>query len=43
MAKNRSTASLDQHLNDPYVKLAKKHGYRARAVFKLMAIDAQIG
>lgn len=31
-------AWLDQHRNDPYVKLARKHGYRARAAFKLIEI-----
>lgn len=42
MAKNRfNKAWLDQHLNDPYVKLAQKHGYRARAAFKLLEIDEQ--
>jgi 23S rRNA (uridine2552-2'-O)-methyltransferase len=42
MAKNRfNKAWLDQHLNDPYVKLARKHGYRARAAFKLIEIDQQ--
>lgn len=42
MSKNRfSKAWLDQHLNDPYVKLARKHGYRARAAFKLIEIDRQ--
>ncbi|MFO1196506.1 MAG: RlmE family RNA methyltransferase [Burkholderiaceae bacterium] len=42
MAKNKfNKAWLDQHLNDPYVKLAQKHGYRARAAFKLIEIDAQ--
>ena len=42
MAKNKfNKAWLDQHLNDPYVKLARKHGYRARAAFKLIEIDAQ--
>lgn len=28
-----------EHLNDPYVKLAQKEGYRARAAYKLMEID----
>lgn len=42
MAKNKFNKSwLDQHRNDPYVKLAQKHGYRARAAFKLIEIDAQ--
>lgn len=39
MAKNRfNQAWLDRHRNDPYVKLAIKHGYRARAAFKLTEI-----
>lgn len=42
MAKNKfNKAWLDQHVNDPYVKLAQKHGYRSRAAFKLIEIDAQ--
>jgi 23S rRNA (uridine2552-2'-O)-methyltransferase len=42
MAKNKfNKAWLDQHLNDPYVKLATKHGYRSRAAFKLIEIDQQ--
>lgn len=34
-------AWLARHLNDPYVKLAQKHGYRSRAAFKLIEIDEQ--
>jgi 23S rRNA (uridine2552-2'-O)-methyltransferase len=30
---------LNDHMNDPYVKLAQKEGYRARAAFKLKEID----
>lgn len=30
---------MQEHLNDPYVKLAQKEGYRARAAYKLMEID----
>ncbi|RMX07868.1 RlmE family RNA methyltransferase [Corticibacter populi] len=30
---------LHDHINDPYVKLAQKEGYRARAVYKLQEID----
>ena len=29
---------LAQHINDPWVKLAQKHGYRSRAAFKLSEI-----
>ncbi|MCM2251502.1 MAG: RlmE family RNA methyltransferase [Ramlibacter sp.] len=32
-------AWLNDHVNDPYVKLAQKEGYRARAAFKLKEID----
>ncbi|MDO9282337.1 MAG: 23S rRNA (uridine(2552)-2'-O)-methyltransferase RlmE [Methylotenera sp.] len=34
-----SKAWMLEHLNDPYVKLAQKDGYRARAAYKLMEID----
>jgi 23S rRNA (uridine2552-2'-O)-methyltransferase len=34
---------LNDHVNDPYVKMAKKDGYRARAAFKLKEIDEQLG
>jgi 23S rRNA (uridine2552-2'-O)-methyltransferase len=30
---------LHSHINDPYVKLAQKEGYRARAAYKLKEID----
>lgn len=32
-------AWLHDHINDPYVKLANKEGYRARAAYKLKEID----
>ncbi len=32
-------AWLHEHINDPYVKLANKEGYRARAAYKLKEID----
>lgn len=32
-------AWLNDHVNDTYVKLAKKDGYRARAAYKLQEID----
>jgi 23S rRNA (uridine2552-2'-O)-methyltransferase len=32
-------AWLNDHVNDPYVKLARKEGYRARAAYKLKEID----
>ena len=38
--KNRTNrAWVARHLDDPYVKLAQKHGYRSRAAFKLIEID----
>src|SRR5262245_739384 len=36
-------AWLHDHLNDPYVKLATKEGYRARAAYKLKEIDETLG
>jgi 23S rRNA (uridine2552-2'-O)-methyltransferase len=33
---------LNDHVNDPYVKLAKKEGYRARAAYKLKEIDESL-
>ncbi|VVE24566.1 MULTISPECIES: RlmE family RNA methyltransferase [Pandoraea] len=42
MAKNRfSHAWLHDHINDPYVKMAQREGYRARAAYKLKEIDEQ--
>lgn len=32
-------AWLNDHVNDPYVKMAKRDGYRARAAYKLKEID----
>jgi 23S rRNA (uridine2552-2'-O)-methyltransferase len=32
-------AWLNDHVNDPYVKLAQREGYRARAAYKLKEID----
>ena len=32
-------AWINDHVNDPYVKLAKLEGYRARAAYKLKEID----
>jgi 23S rRNA (uridine2552-2'-O)-methyltransferase len=34
-----SKAWLHDHINDPYVKLAQREGYRARAAYKLQEID----
>jgi 23S rRNA (uridine2552-2'-O)-methyltransferase len=40
MAKNKLNKNwLHDHINDPYVKMAQKEGYRARAAFKLKEID----
>lgn len=36
-------AWLHEHINDPYVKLAQKEGYRARAAYKLKEIDEALG
>lgn len=36
-------AWLHDHLTDPYVKLAQKEGYRARAAYKLKEIDETFG
>ena len=40
MAKNKLNKNwLHDHINDLYVKLAQKEGYRARAAYKLKEID----
>lgn len=36
-------AWLHDHITDPYVKLAQKEGYRARAAYKLKEIDEALG
>ncbi|MCL4747345.1 MAG: RlmE family RNA methyltransferase [Burkholderiaceae bacterium] len=42
MAKRKFNKSwLDQHRNDPYVKLAQQRQYRSRGAFKLIEIDEQ--
>ncbi|MGA2551596.1 MAG: RlmE family RNA methyltransferase [Burkholderiaceae bacterium] len=42
MAKNKFNQSwIHDHINDPYVKLAQREGYRARAAYKLKEIDEQ--
>ena len=38
-SKKVNRAWLNDHVNDPYVKLAQKEGYRARAAFKLKEMD----
>ena len=42
-SKKVNRAWLNDHLNDPYVKLAQKEGYRARAAYKLKEIDEAFG
>ena len=39
--KPSSTRWLQRHLNDPYVQAAKDAGYRSRAAFKLIELDAR--
>ena len=38
-SKKVNKAWLNDHIHDPYVKLAQKEGYRARAAYKLKEID----
>lgn len=38
-SKKVNKAWLHDHMNDPYVKLAQREGYRARAAYKLKEID----
>ena len=40
--KKLNKAWLHEHLTDPYVKLAQREGYRARAAYKLKEIDEQL-
>ena len=42
-SKKVNKAWLNQHVNDTYVKLATKEGFRARAAYKLKEIDEQFG
>ncbi len=42
-SKKVNKAWLNDHVNDPYVKLAQKEGYRARAAYKLKEIDETLG
>ena len=41
-SKKVNKAWLNDHVRDPYVKLAQKEGYRARAAYKLKEIDEQL-
>lgn len=38
-----STRWLSRQLNDPYVRQAKAEGYRSRAAYKLIELDAKFG
>jgi len=38
-SKKVNKAWLNDHVNDPYVKMAQREGYRARAAYKLKEID----
>lgn len=42
-SKKVNKAWLNDHVNDPYVKLAQKEGFRARAAYKLKEIDETLG
>ena len=42
-SKKVNKAWLNDHVNDPYVKLAQKEGYRARAAYKPKEIDETLG
>ncbi len=42
-SKKVNRAWLNDHMNDPYVKLAQREGYRARAAYKLKEIDESLG
>lgn len=42
-SKKVNKAWLNDHVNDTYVKLAQKDGYRARAAYKLKEIDESLG
>ncbi len=40
-ASKTSKQWMQEHVNDHYVKMAKKYGYRSRAAYKLLEIDAK--
>lgn len=42
-SKKLNRAWLHDHLNDPYVRLAQRDGYRSRAAYKLREIDETLG
>jgi 23S rRNA (uridine2552-2'-O)-methyltransferase len=40
--KNKTSKQwMHEHVNDPFVQLAQKEGYRSRAAYKLLEIDAK--
>ncbi|MCB1537445.1 MAG: RlmE family RNA methyltransferase [Rhodospirillales bacterium] len=41
-AKESSKQWLNRHINDPYVHKANAEGYRSRAAFKLLEMDARL-
>jgi 23S rRNA (uridine2552-2'-O)-methyltransferase len=41
-SKKVNRAWINEHVNDPYVQLAQKEGYRARAAYKLKEIDEEL-
>lgn len=41
MVKAKNRRWIKRHINDPYVKLSQKEGYRSRAVYKLLEIHEQ--
>lgn len=41
-SKKVNKAWLADHINDPYVKMAQREGYRARAAYKLKEIDEEL-
>jgi 23S rRNA (uridine2552-2'-O)-methyltransferase len=42
-SKKVNKAWLADHINDPYVKMAQREGYRARAAYKLKELDETLG
>jgi len=42
-SKKINKAWINDHVNDPYVRLAQREGYRARAAYKLKEIDEVLG
>jgi 23S rRNA (uridine2552-2'-O)-methyltransferase len=41
-SKKVNKAWLADHINDPYVKMAQREGYRSRAAYKLKEIDEEL-